>query len=382
MVRISRRRFLEMLAGVPVIGVAAPSLSATTQRSSISRSQIDAAELILRRLVDSDAVPGISYSIGNRRETLAEGAFGVRVIDPRAPMESVTHCPLASVSKQFVAAGAYLLQQRGALSLHQPLSQYVPDYVHARKMTLSQVLTMRSGIPANDEACEAAVDGNIDQASLLANLNKDQLDFEPDRYFAYSNCAYNLAGVVLARVAKMSYDRFIDESFFQPLGMTSSYVLGHRDVANFAQGYAQEANGWKPAPPTRADEVFASGNLVSTPGDMQLWNRSLLNATILSRETLQDLFAVPTAAGPAHMHYASGWFVEPSGVIWHRGSLLGYGADNMLVPATGHTITLLSNTPPNDRWKPEDVALEIYNAAALGPKLPPLLPVVRTTAPH
>jgi CubicO group peptidase (beta-lactamase class C family) len=380
--RISRRHFVRMLAGVPVLGVAAPSVSAATQRGSLSRSQIEAVELILRRLVDGDAVPGISYSMGNRSETLAEGAFGVRVIDPRTPMESVTHCPIASVSKQFVAAGAYLLQQKGALSLDEPLSKYVPDYVHAQKMTVSQVLSMRSGISADDEACEAAVDGKIDQVSLFANLNKEQLDFEPGRYFSYSNCAYNLAGVVLARVSKMSYDRFIDESFFQPLGMTSSYVLGSREEANFAQGYAREGNGWKTEPPTRADKVFASGNLVSTLGDMQLWNRSLLNGTVLSRETLKKIFAVPTAAGPAYTHYASGWFVEPSGVIWHGGTLLGYGTNNILVPATGYASTLLSNTPQNDRWKPADIALEMYNAASLGPELPPLLPRVRTTAPH
>jgi CubicO group peptidase (beta-lactamase class C family) len=180
----------------------------------------------------------------------------------------------------------------------------------------------------------------------------------------------------------MSYDRFIEESFFQPLGMTSSYVLGSREEANFAQGYAREANGWKTEPATRADKVFASGNLVSTPGDMQLWNRSLLNGTVLSRETLQKMFTVPTAAGPAHTHYASGWFVEPSGVIWHAGTLLGYGTNNMLVPATGYAITLLSNTPQNDHWKPADVALEMYNAASLGSKLPPLLKRSRTTAPH
>jgi hypothetical protein len=54
----------------------------------------------------------------------------------------------------------------------------------------------------------------------------------------------------------------------------------------------------------------------------------------------------------------------------------------MLVPATGYTITLLSNTPQNDHWKPADVAVEMYNAASLGPKVPPLLKRVRTTLPH
>jgi CubicO group peptidase (beta-lactamase class C family) len=377
---ISRRRFVRMLAGLPFIGVA--TASATTQGSALGRDQIEPIERILRRLVESGAVPGISYSIGNRTETLAEGAFGLRVVARRTPMEKATRCPLASVSKQFVSAGAYLLQEKGALSLDAPLSKYVPDYVHADKMTLAQVLTMRSGIPAEDDKCEAPVEGRIDEQSLIANLNKQKLDFSPGHHFAYSNCAYNLAGIVLARVSRMSYASFIEENFFKPLGMTGSYQLGSRDESNFAQGYAKEAHGWKSEPVTPADKAFASGNLVSTPGDMQRWNRSLLNAILLSWESLQKMFTVPPVAGRAHTHYASGWFVEPSGVIWHAGTLIGYGTNNMLVPATGFAITLLSNTPQNDHWKPADVAVEMHNAASLGPKLPPLLKRVRTTAPH
>ena len=77
---ISRRRFVRMLAGIPLIGVAARSTSLTAGRASLSRSQIEAVEGILRRLVDSGAVPGVSYSIRNKTETLVEGAFGSRVI--------------------------------------------------------------------------------------------------------------------------------------------------------------------------------------------------------------------------------------------------------------------------------------------------------------
>jgi CubicO group peptidase (beta-lactamase class C family) len=264
----------------------------------LSQSQIEAAELILRRLVSNNAVPGISSSIGNARGILAAGAFGVRVISPPAPMNSQTRSALASVSKQFVSASAFLLQQQGALSLSAPLSDYVPEYVHASQMTLSQVLTMRSGIPATDEGCEAPIDGAIDEATLIANLNKHPFDFPPGRYFAYSNCAYNVAGVAIARVSGMSYGSVIQQHFFGPLDMTSSYQLGSRTDANFAQGYAPEGTAWNTASFTVADAVFASGNLVSTPTDLQSWNRSLLNAMLLSPATLRQIFTLPRLPTP------------------------------------------------------------------------------------
>lgn len=376
---ISRRRFLAMLAGIPFL---AASDAVSVQPERLSRSQTQAVENILRKLIESNIVPGISYSIGNESETLGEGALGLRVLEPPAAMDSSTRCPLASVSKQFAAAGAFLLQQKGRLSLHAPVSIYIPEYVHGREMTLAQVLSMRSGIPAEDVLCEAPINGKIDEETLILNLNKQKLDFPSGNHFAYGNCAYDLVGLVLARVSKMTYAHFIEQYLFRPLNMTSSYILDSKDDPNFAQGYAHDGNGWKVESPTAADRAYASGNLVSNPGDMQSWNRSLLKATLLSRETLRKMFRVPTSGGPAHTHYASGWFVEPSGVLWHGGSLVGYGTLNMLVPASGHAITLMSNAPPSDNWKPAETALEIYNAASLGPKMPPLLPRVRTTAPQ
>ena len=158
-------------------------------------------------------------------------------------------------------------------------------------------------------------------------------------------------------------------------------MLGERADENFAQGYAPQGHGWKNEPVTAEDtRRFASGNLVSTPADMQRWDRSLLNATILSRESLRGMFAVPTSAGTAHTHYASGWFVEPSGVIWHGGTLAGYATANMLIPRAGHAITILGNAAPS-KWKSQETARAVYNATGLGPAIPPLAKIVRTTRP-
>ena len=375
---VSRRNFVNTLAGVPFLMAAGARAFALPQSRALTSAQKEAVEAILRKLVDSGTVPCVSYSIGNASETLAEGAFGARVLDPRMPMDKDTRCALASVSKQFVSAACYLLQQKGALSVDAPISKDLPDYVHGGGVTLAQVLSMRSGVSMEDEACEKPVDGKLDGAALIANLNKQKLDFAPGSHFAYSNCAYNVAGVIIERVSKMSYASFIEENFFKPLGMMSSYQLGSREDSNFAQGYGKEPNGWKPEPPTPADKAFASGNLVSTPEDMQRWDRSLLNATILSRETLKKIWTVPSS----HTHYASGWFIEPSGIMWHAGTLAGYGTNNMLVPGTGYAIVLLANTPQTEHWTPANVTVEMYNAGSLGPKLPPLLKRVRTTLPH
>lgn len=359
------------------------SVWAQSSAAAFSVEQRAIAERTLRHQVDSGIVPGIAWSIGNVREVLAEGAVGLKLLSPAAPVGATTRFAIASVSKQFTAACVYLLRDQGKLSLDAPLSQYLPDYGYASKVTLRQILQMRSGISSDMETCEAPIGGRLDDTVVVENLNRMKPDFLPGEHFAYCNCGYDLAGALVARLSGMSFARFIEEHIFKPLGMSSSYQLGTRADSDFAEGYKKEGNNWVLEPATAADKVFASGNLASNVADLQRWDRSLFNATLFPRQTLQEIFTVPTLTSGARTIYASGWFVEPGGLIWHAGELLGYGTANLLVPATGHALVLLGNTAgaPNGPWKPWEVAREIYNAAGLGPALPAFLPIVGTTAP-
>lgn len=382
--RAALKGSLAGLAGGTVL--ATPPLASVFAQSSavpFSAEQRAVAQRIVQREVDNGIVPGIAWSIGNAKEMLAEGAAGLKVLSPAAPVGAATRFAIASVSKQFTAACVYLLRDQGKLSLDAPLSDYLPDYRYASKVTLRQILQMRSGISSDMEACEAAIGSRLDDTVVVENLNRLEPDFPPGAHFTYNNCGYDLAGALVARLSGMPFDRFIEEHIFKPLGMSSSYQLSTRTDSDFAEGYKKEGKGWALEPATAADRVFASGNLGSTVSDLQRWDRALLSATLLPRKTLDEVFAVPTLTSGARTIYASGWFVEPGGVIWHGGQLLGYGTANVLIPATGHALVVLGNTVGAHQgpWMPWEVAREIYNATGLGPALPPYLPIVGTTVP-
>ena len=64
-------------------GIAAAAVTgcgSSDSDDSLSRSQIHAAEAVVRALISSNAVPGVTYSIGNTKRTLAAGAFGSRLL--------------------------------------------------------------------------------------------------------------------------------------------------------------------------------------------------------------------------------------------------------------------------------------------------------------
>jgi CubicO group peptidase (beta-lactamase class C family) len=64
----------------------------------------------------------------------------------RMPMESVTRCPIASVSKHFVSAGAYLLQQKGALSVDAPLQSGVSQRRRYKLVSTIESLSVRQPV--------------------------------------------------------------------------------------------------------------------------------------------------------------------------------------------------------------------------------------------
>jgi D-alanyl-D-alanine carboxypeptidase len=347
----------------------------------LSAAQASSVDRLLADQIELGNVPGLSCAIGTASRIIYAAGFGQRSISPDAPMTALTHCALGSVSKQFVSACCYLLQQDGKLSVDAPLADVLPDYVLASKMTLHQVLTMRGGIPIDNEAGERSIDGRMDEQTLVENLNRASLDFTPGEHYAYSNCGYDVAGAVISRVAGVPYAQFLTDRILRPLGMNATSVLNANPEGDFAQGYERRGNDWTFAPPTAADRIFASGNLVSTLADMQLWNEALLHGSLLSETSLTAILSVPPLTSGAQSNYASGWFVEPNGVFWHGGTLAGYGTTNVVVPATGHSIVIFGNTGTSERWAPTELARQIYNAAELGPALPPFVARVLPTLP-
>ncbi len=87
--------------------------SSPSPAAPFTADQRAVAERILQREVDNGTVPGIGWSIGDERVTLAEGGVGLRVVSPAMPVGVATRFAIASVSKQFTAACIFLLRDQG-----------------------------------------------------------------------------------------------------------------------------------------------------------------------------------------------------------------------------------------------------------------------------
>lgn len=321
--------------------------SGKTAVKELNESQIKAlAEKYDKRLERSD-FEGVCY-VTERGRTIYNK--GVNYADKKKKIKNSenTVFRIASITKQFTAAAIMILQERGKLSVNDKLNKYFPDYKYGGKITLENLLQMRSGIP--EYVSEDMYSTFLNEKALFKNTaeqNKkyfekrilsEKLRFDPDSRFEYSNSNYYLLGEIVEKASGTSYHKFIKKEIFDKLGMTSS---GFVDDANkFGDNVAKPYNA--------VDEnlkilkikaiAFACGDIMTNAVDLVKWADGLRNNKILSEQSLK-------AMTRAKSNYGYGLNVMKSGgAVYHSGGFPPYYS--MLFTAldsTEYTCIVLSN---------------------------------------
>src|SRR5262249_37221135 len=130
---------------------ASPGTSASpppvTTAGSSTLKQIDPAAL--QAMVDKSArelmIPGALILLRTPQDEFTT-TYGSRMLGTASPPTADTHFRIASNTKTMTAAAIMLLAQEGKLSLDDPVAKYVPDVPNGDKITIAELLDMRSGL--------------------------------------------------------------------------------------------------------------------------------------------------------------------------------------------------------------------------------------------
>jgi len=270
--------------------------------------------------------------------------YGMANIELGVPNTPQTVFRLGSVTKQFTGMAIVLLQERGKLSVNDPMCKYLSDCPQAwQAITIKNLLTHTAGIPNYTEFPDfmktAAAEAT---AAELTNRFRDKpLQFALGEKFAYSNSGYFLLGMIVERASGKSYADFLQENIFTPLGMKQSgYDNPVRIIKNRAAGYARTSDGLINAAPISMSTAYAAGALYSTVGDLLLWDQALYTEKLVSRKSLDEAFT------PFKSNYGYGWSIGKRydrQVISHGGGIFGFSAYIARYPADRVTVVVLSN---------------------------------------
>lgn len=261
----------------------------------------------------------------------------------------IAHTPatkfrIGSVTKQFTAASILLLAERGKLSIDDALGKFIPSAPETWKpVTLRQLLSHTGGIPSfTDEPDYAANRLRPDTpAQTMAHVAAKPLEFTPGENYKYSNTGYVLLGWIVEIASGQSYETFLRENIFQPLGMNDSgYDSNTAVIPQRAAGYVPGPKGPTNAPYIDMHVPYAAGAIYSTPADLLRWTQALFGGKVLSAASLEQMTT------PVKNNYAFALAVATDKgrkVVSHNGGIEGFNAQLNYYPESKVTVVALAN---------------------------------------
>jgi CubicO group peptidase (beta-lactamase class C family) len=286
--------------------------------------------------VERGTVPGLVTLVSRRGETHVD-AIGRMATGGSEPMTRETIFRISSMTKPVTAAATMILVEECRLRLDDPVDPWLPELADRRVLrridaplddtlpaqrpiTVRDLLTFRMGFglliadPETTPIVRALIDTPLDAGPpnpqgppapdrWIQGLGALPLMYQPGERWMY-NTGSDVLGVLIARASGQSFDVFLRERIFEPLGMsdTGFSVPADRldrlataywtDATNGALAVSDEPRGqWSEPPPFPS----GAGGLVSTVDDYLAFGRMLLDGgrhgelRILSRPTVETM---------------------------------------------------------------------------------------------
>lgn len=318
--RPSARRLVPALA-IALAFALANALLATPLAAQAQTARVDS----LFSSITADA-PGCAVAAAQGGRILVNRSYGLADLESRSAITPETKFDIGSTHKQFVAAAVLLLVADGRLALSDDVRRFLPelpDYGH--RITVNHLLTHTSGI--RDWPPLQAMAG--DDAEVLALIFRQRgLNFTPGDEFSYSNSGYVLLKEIVARVSGQSFAEFTRRRIFEPLGMQHSEYVADVLQGSGAVARAYERRGERWESFMRLGTRRGGGTVISTPGDLLIWNAALRDHRLGERVTAGLLERAQLNNG-RRLTYARGLMINdvPGGpVISHSGGAAGFGS--------------------------------------------------------
>ncbi|MEM7364874.1 MAG: serine hydrolase domain-containing protein [Pseudomonadota bacterium] len=276
---------------------------------------------LMASYIDSGKYPGTTTLVARHGKVAHLSFQGKSDVENDANVARDTIFRIYSMSKPITSTALMMLYEDGHFMLDDPVSRYIPGWdalkVYTpkgtvpteRPMQIRDLLTHTSGLtygfmnahPVDGMYRDQGVESAEDLTEMVKRLGDIPLLFSPGTRWSYS-VATDVCGYLVQKIADQSFDEFLIERLFQPLGMvdTDFWVpadKAHRLAANYNK---TPEDGMRLVDPpgrstylTKPSRFSGGGGLVSTIDDYFRFAQMLLNkgeldgARILGRKTVE-----------------------------------------------------------------------------------------------
>lgn len=323
--------------------------------------------------------PSIAVGIIKDGEIVLNEGFGMADVSKGLKSNADTMYQIGSCSKAFTAAAVALLVDQGKIGWDVPVKNYMPwiefkEPFVTENVTVRDLLCHRTGLPRHDAYW---IGTPVTREGMVRNLRNMQPCWSFRSEWCYQNTCYVAAGMLVETISGMTWEKFVEENIFKPLGMTRSsfYVEAIEGDENHAAPYARkmptDMNDYEQVPFLRSVHedmekgvgapYGPAGSIMSTVNDMMKWVAFNLNngkvgeEQIISEANMKEIhkpqmllsqpLLVPFPEQDFYS-YAMGWFTETYRghmMVEHGGNINGFSALVTMIPDMNLGIVTLTN---------------------------------------
>jgi CubicO group peptidase (beta-lactamase class C family) len=293
--------------------------------------------------------------------------YGMANAEWDIPNTPQTKFRLGSITKQFTAASILLLQERGKLSVQDPVCKYIAECPKAwEPITIHHLLTHTSGIPSytdvkSPEEFRKMSISSVTPAGFVDSFKSKPLEFTVGEKMKYNNSGYFMLGYIVEKISGRSYESFLRENIFTPLKMEDTgYDTHDRILKKRATGYSMKAGRMVNSDYLDMSVPYAAGSLYSTVEDLFTWNEALFSDKLLSAKSREAMMTVDKN------DYAYGLAINRQhnrGMVSHGGGINGFSTILARFPDEKVTIVVLRNANygnPNPGRISQDLAAIVF----------------------
>jgi CubicO group peptidase (beta-lactamase class C family) len=317
-------------AGLTVVVAAALAAGLSARTASLSTTKPEDVGLSAERLqritelgqryVDDKQLSGVVSLVGRRGRIAYFEAQGFMDLEAHTPMRKETIFRIASMSKPVTGVAIMMLMEEGKLRLTDPVSRFIPEFKEmnvavlknpgartpaaaageapplpdyytvpaAREITIRDLMTHTSGLESGNLGSRVGAriaprDVSKTLADQIPHLAAVPLDFQPGAQWTYSPLAgIDTLGRIVEIASGQTFDRFLKERLFDPLGMRdTSFAPADDRKPRIVALYDRSPRGLQRAdtPSWLATKTFFSGGggLWSTAEDYAQFAQMLVN---------------------------------------------------------------------------------------------------------
>jgi CubicO group peptidase (beta-lactamase class C family) len=212
-----------------------------------------------------------SVLVARGSNVIVSKGYGLANVEWNVSSSPSARFRVASITKQFTAAAILLLEERGRLKIGDLVKTHLPEAPATwDRMTLFHLLTHTAGFPGlqspptSRQPPVESEDGTV--AGFVTALMQRPLESQPGERFNYTNSGYLILGHLIQKLTGQSYETFIRDNIFTPLGMKDSGL-----------------------PATDRIVPNTSAGLYSTTEDLLRWQNALYGGKVLSKVSLDKM---------------------------------------------------------------------------------------------